>query len=101
MTSVLPDPRSMVRVLMRGDRATGRHGKTGVDAVLAVSEQYALPVSESLLLVPYAYGYACGLAGVELSTRMMCEHHRVAATEGYADGLRTDPGAVLPAEAMA
>jgi hypothetical protein len=94
------DPRSLVRVLMRGDRATGRQGKDGPLATLTVARLNGLSDAEALELVPYAYayGYSVALNNEPLDfTDGLCEQHAAVVLAGWQDGAREDPERTLPA----
>lgn len=102
--------RSLVRVLMRGDRPTGREGELGTAAVIAACEQHGIPVaalaedvdtpakSTALELIAYAYGYAVGLNDDWLTVDHLCDSHAAVVREGYEAGLAEDPDATLPAD---
>lgn len=93
------DPRSLVRVLMRGDHATGRVGERGEKAALAACDSLGI-VEEpaALALLGYAYGFAVALNLEPLDTAAgLCEHYMAAVGQGYADGSGEDAQAILPA----
>jgi hypothetical protein len=91
------DPRSLVRVLMRGDRATGRQGKEGPLATLTAARVHGLSDREALELVPYAYGYAVALSDGACDTGALCHEHVAVFLEGWQDGAREDPNRTHPA----
>jgi hypothetical protein len=92
------DPRSLVRVLMRGDRATGRQGKDGPLATLTVARLHDLSDREVLELVPYAYGFSVALNNEPLDfTDALCEAHAEIVLAGWQDGAREDPDQTMPA----
>jgi hypothetical protein len=92
------EPRSLVRVLMRGDRATGRLGKDGPLATLTVARLNGLSDAEALELVPYAYGFSVALNNEPLDfTDALCEEHAATVLAGWQDGAREDPDRTLPA----
>lgn len=84
---------------MRGDRATGRHGKDGPLATLTVARLHDLSDQEALELVPYAYGYAMALNNEVLDPDSpgLCAEHAVAYVAGWQDGAREDPDRTMPA----
>lgn len=97
-TTQAQDPRSLVRVLMRGDRATGRQGKDGPLATLTVARLNGLSDAEALELVPYAYGFAVALNNEALDfTDGLCEAHAGVVLAGWQDGAREDLDLTLPA----
>lgn len=97
-TAQVQDPRSLVRVLMRGDRATGRQGKEGPLVTLTVARLNGLSDVEALELVPYAYGYSVALNNEPLDfTDALCEEHAAVVLAGWQDGAREDPDRTLPA----
>jgi hypothetical protein len=95
--TTIEDPRSLVRVLMRGDRQTGRRGEHGTDAVLAASTQHDLPDDEAMVLVAYAYGFAMALNSEAVDVGVMCVPHAAVFLEGWQDGCRENPDVTLPA----
>lgn len=94
------DPRSLIRVLMRGDRATQRHGELGTTAAVAACEQHDITLDDgpaALELLAYAYGFAVGLNDDWLLVDHLREDHAAIVREGYEAGLAEDPTKTLPA----
>lgn len=90
-------PRSLIRVLMRGDRQTGRQGEPGPSAVLAACRTHEITdPMEALVLLAYAYGYAVGLNDDELAVDHLCADHAAVVREGWEAGLAEDQWRTLP-----
>jgi len=98
---MVEDPRSLVRVLMRGDRQTGRRGEHGTAAVLAACRQHDIDAAQALeakRLVAYAYGLAVALNEEPLDVHdALCVEHPAVVLEGWQDGCRENPERTLPA----
>lgn len=74
------DDRSVIRALMRGDRASFKSGYTADNAVAALMEQRP---QTNLIISEYARGYGAGLKGEPRP-----KHPTQAFISGHLDGVR-------------
>lgn len=92
----MPDPREMVRDLMRGSRPDMTQGDTGPHAVLVACGRCGVDGPEALELLAYAYGFAVGLNDDWIDLAGFCEGHAQAIREGWIAGLDEDRAAAWP-----